>query len=164
MTVTQEIGARHYRDVMGHLPTGAVVVAGRDPRTGRPAGLVVGTFQSLSLAPALVSFSVGSQSSSWPRVRASGCFSASILGAHQRSECLAVAARGEDKFAALDWHEGTQGAPRIAGAHAYVDAEVEQEIEGGDHVIVIARVIAMTPGTGEPLVFHRGRLGGYVAA
>lgn len=54
------------------------------------------------------------------------------------------------------------GSPRIAGAHAWIDCEVTHELDGGDHVIVIARVLQMdAAGDSEPLVFHKGRLGGY---
>ncbi|MFD0442776.1 flavin reductase family protein [Streptomyces indonesiensis] len=42
-----------------------------------------------------------------------------------------------------------------------MDCEPEQELDGGDHLIVIARVVRMSTGPGEPLVFHKGRLGGY---
>ncbi len=70
------IEPRHFRDMMGHLPTGDVVVAGRETAVGQPAGLVVGTFQSLSLESPLVTFSVARTSSSWPRIRPAGRFSA----------------------------------------------------------------------------------------
>ncbi|OXM75321.1 flavin oxidoreductase [Amycolatopsis sp. KNN50.9b] len=143
---------------MGHLPTGVVVVAGRR-RTGEPAGLVVGTFQSLSLDPPLVSFSVALTSSSWPKIRPAGRFSASVLAAGQEDVCRALSSKREDKFSAVDWHESPHGTPRISGAHAWIDCETRHELDGGDHVIVIARVRHLEAGDGDPLVFHRGRLG-----
>lgn len=155
------IEPRHFRDVMGHLPTGVVVVAGREPATGSPAGLVVGTFQSLSLDPPLVSFSVATTSSSWPKIRAAGCFSASVLADGQHDVCGAMSSKQGDKFAAVDWHGSADGNPLIAGAHAWIDCRTVQELEGGDHVIVLAEVRRLDAGGGEPLVFHRGRLGGY---
>lgn len=155
------IDQHHYRTVMGHLPTGVVVVAGREARTGGPAGLVVGTFQSLSMDPPLVSFSVDRNSSSWPKIRPAARFSASVLASGQNDVCRALSSKRDDKFAAVDWHESVDGAPRISGAHAWIDCTVEQELEGGDHVIVLAHVSAMEVGDGEPLVFHRGRLGAY---
>lgn len=163
MTLTSAvIEPRDYRNVMGRLPTGVVVVAGRDTATGHPAGLVVGTFQSLSLEPPLVSFSVARTSSSWPKIQPAGRFSASVLTSGQEAVCQAMSSQGGDKFAALDWHESPDGAPRIAGAHAWIDCETLHEWEGGDHIIVIAHVHRLTAGEGsEPLVFHRGRLGGY---
>lgn len=155
------IEPRHFRDVMGHLPTGVVVVAAREPGTGAPAGLVVGTFQSLSLDPPLVAFSVATTSSSWPKIRPAGFFSASVLADGQHDVCRAMSSRQGDKFAAVDWHESADSTPQIAGAHAWIDCRTAQELEGGDHVIVIAEVRRLDAGGGRPLVFHRGRLGGY---
>lgn len=155
------IEPRHFRDVMGRLPTGVVVVAGRDTATGSPAGLVVGTFQSLSLDPPLVSFSVAATSSSWPKIRPSGHFSASILADEQNDVCRALASKQPDKFAFVDWLESIDGSPQITGAHAWIDCSTVQELEGGDHIIVIAEVRSLDSGGGEPMVFHRGRLGSY---
>ncbi|MFR9731769.1 flavin reductase family protein [Saccharopolyspora sp. MS10] len=165
MTITTDItDSRHYRDVMGRLPTSVVVVAGRDAETGTAAGLVVGTFQSLSLDPPLVCFSVAETSGSWPRVRAGGLFSASVLTTGQDAVCRALSSKSPDKFAAVDWFPSPDGSPRISGAHAWIDCELCHEWTGGDHRIVIARVRNMVAGDGEgtgPLVFYRGRLGGY---
>lgn len=155
------IEPRHFRDVMGHLPTGVVVVAAREPGTGAPAGLVVGTFQSLSLDPPLVAFSVATTSSSWPKIRPAGFFSASVLADGQHDVCRAMSSKQGDKFAAVDWHESADSTPQIAGAHAWIDCKTTQELDGGDHVIVIAEVRRLDAGGGQPLVFHRGRLGGY---
>lgn len=163
MTTTADTSEpHHYRDVMGRLPTSVVVVAGREAETGRAAGLVVGTFQSLSLDPPLVCFSVAETSSSWPKIRPGGLFSASVLATGQDEVCRALASKAEDKFSAVDWHASPDGTPRISGAHTWVDCETLHEWEGGDHLIVIARVRTLIVGDGhEPLVFYRGRLGGY---
>ena len=160
-TPSPRIEPRHFRDVMGHLPTGVVVVAGREPETGNPAGLVVGTFQSLSLDPPLVIFSVATTSSSWPKIRPAGHFSASVLADGQNDVCRALSRKQDDKFTGVDWHESADGTPQIAGAHAWIDCRTVRELEGGDHIIVIAEVRRLDAGGGEPLVFHRGRLGGY---
>ncbi|MCX2729218.1 flavin reductase family protein [Saccharopolyspora sp. NFXS83] len=158
---TATIEPRYFRDVIGHLPTGVTVVAGRDPGTGSPAGLVVGTFQSLSLDPPLVTFSVAATSGSWPKVRHARHFSASVLSDGQHDVCHAMSSRRADKFAALNWHESAEGSPQIAGAHAWIDCTIVQELAGGDHVIVVAEVLRLQAGGGRPLIFHRGALGGY---
>lgn len=163
MTTTPDtLEPRYYRDVMGRLPTSVVVVAGREQRSGRAAGLVVGTFQSLSLEPPLVCFSVAETSSSWPKIRSGDPLSASVLATGQDAICGVLSSKSEDKFSGVDWHSSPDGAPRISGAHAWVDCETLHEWAGGDHLIVIARVRRLITGDGqEPLVFHRGRLGGY---
>lgn len=154
------IEPRYFRDVIGHLPTSVTVVAGREPATGTPAGLVVGTFQSLSLDPPLVTFSVATTSSSWPKIR-NGHFSASVLADDQTHVCQAMSSKQPDKFAGLDWSASVEGSPQIAGAHAWIDCTPLHELEGGDHVIVIAQVLRLQAGTGQPLIFHRGQLGAY---
>ncbi|MEB3366545.1 flavin reductase family protein [Saccharopolyspora mangrovi] len=157
---TPTIEPRYFRDVIGHLPTGVTVVAGREPATGAPAGLVVGTFQSLSLDPPLVTFSVATTSSSWPKIR-SGHFSASVLADDQHHVCKALSSKQSDKFAQLDWSESAEGSPQITGAHAWIDCAPRHELEGGDHVIVVAEVLRLEAGHGQPLIFHRGQLGTY---
>lgn len=162
MTVSSTtLEPRNFRDVMGHLPTGVVVVAGREPGSGNPAGLVLGTFQSLSLDPPLVSFSVATTSTSWPKVRPAGFFSASVLADGQNDVCRALSSKQDDKFTAVDWHESADDTPQISGAHAWIDCRTVRELEGGDHLIVIAEVRRLNAGGGQPMVFHRGRLGGY---
>lgn len=155
------IEPRHFRDVMGHLPTGVVVVAGHEVGTGKPVGLAVGTFQSLSLDPPLVSFGVATTSRSWPRIRLAGRFGASILAAGQEDVCHAMSDKREDRFASVGWHESAAGNPLISGAHAWIECRIARELDGGDHDIVIAEVCHLEAGDGEPLVFHRGRLGAY---
>jgi 3-hydroxy-9,10-secoandrosta-1,3,5(10)-triene-9,17-dione monooxygenase reductase component len=151
----------HYRTVMGHLPTGVVAISAILPGTSTPCGMVVGSFQSLSLEPALVSFSVADTSTSWPKLRSAGRLCASVLALGQEPVCKALSSKHPDKFAYVDWTLSLAGSPRIAGAHAWIDCHVVEELRGGDHVIVIAEVIEMDMGVGEPLVFHKGRLGGY---
>lgn len=155
------IDEAHFRNVMGHLPTGVVALAGMPEGATHPHGLVVGTFQSLSLEPPLVAFSVARSSTSWPKLRAAGRVCASVLAAGQEPVCRALAGKRADKFTDIDWELSDVGTPRIAGAHAWIDCDVVEELDGGDHVIVVARVLRMDIGSGDPLVFHKGRLGGH---
>lgn len=157
------VDQRAFRDVMGHLPTGVVAITGVEADTAEPAGMIVGTFQSLSLTPALVTFSVDRSSTSWPKIRSGGRFSASVLAEQQTDVCQALSRRSGDKFAGVRWVPSPDGSPQFLGASAWIDCAIEQELDGGDHVIVIGRVLRMDGGFTEPLVFHKGRLGGYRA-
>ena len=159
--LTTTIDRAHYRSVMGHLPTGVVAVSAIVPGTATPCGLVVGTFQSLSLEPALVSFSVADTSTSWPKLRSARRLCASVLAAGQESVYRALSSKHPDKFAFLDWSLSPAGSACITGAHAWIDCEVTHELYAGDHFIVIAQVTHMQAEAGEPLVFHKGRLGSY---
>ncbi|GAA3675325.1 flavin reductase family protein [Arthrobacter ginkgonis] len=160
-TLSPAIEPDHYRAVMRHFPTGVAAICSTDPVTGKPCGLIVGTFQALSMEPALVTFSVTRTSTSWPKISRSGSFSVSLLADGQQGVCKALSGKAEDKFAAIGWEESPRGNPRIDGSLGWIDCTVHQELDGGDHVLVVASVQEMRAADGEPLVFHGGRLGGF---
>jgi flavin reductase (DIM6/NTAB) family NADH-FMN oxidoreductase RutF len=149
------IDQAHYRQVLGHFPTGVTVVAGMD--RGEPVGLAVGSFFSLSIEPPLVGFCVGKSSTSWARMEAERAFCVNVLGADQEDVCRVFATSGDDKFASIGWRPAETGAPLIDGVLAWIDCDLEAIHDGGDHHIVIGRVRGMDVGhEGDPLVFFRG--------
>ncbi|NMR29159.1 flavin reductase family protein [Crystallibacter degradans] len=160
-TLSPAIAPDHYRSVMRHFPTGVAAVCAIDPETGKPCGMIVGTFQALSMEPALVTFSVTRTSTSWPKIARSGSFSVSLLADGQQAVCKALSSKAEDKFVAIDWEDSRQGNPHINGALGWIDCTIKQELDGGDHLLIVASVQEMQEADGEPLVFHGGRLGGF---
>ncbi|GAA1515811.1 flavin reductase [Nocardioides humi] len=152
---------RKFRDVLGHLPSGVVAVTGLAD-DGNPVGMVVGTFASVSLEPALVAFFVDQRSTSFPRIREAGVFCANVLSARQEPLCRALAARGGDKFAGVEWRPADSGAPMLDGAVAWVDCDIESITSAGDHLIVIGRVRDLGVSTPTiPLLFFQGGFGGW---
>jgi flavin reductase (DIM6/NTAB) family NADH-FMN oxidoreductase RutF/DNA-binding IclR family transcriptional regulator len=148
-----------FRSVLGHFPTGVAVVTG-DDADGKPAGMAVGSFTSVSLDPPLVAFMPDKSSSSWPKFRDTGTFCVNILGADQESVCRTFATRGGDKFADLTWRPAGSGAPVLDGVLAWIDCDTETVHEAGDHFIVIGRVRELDIGTPAlPLVFFQGGYG-----
>src|SRR6476619_3878226 len=93
-----------YRQVLGHFPTGVVVVTAVDD--GEPVGLAIGSFSSVSLDPPLVGFFPDRSSTSWPRIEKAGSFAVNILGEHQEDICRTFASKGGDKFAGIGWKPG----------------------------------------------------------
>lgn len=158
-----EIDGQQLRTVLGHFATGVVAITGVDPTTGGPTGLAANSFTSVSLTPPLVAFCVAKTSSSWPSVRAAGRFAVNILSDAQENVCRQLAVRGPDKFAGLDWQPSPAGAPVLDGALAWIEAEIDDEHEAGDHTIVVARVRHLYASALEPLLFFRGRYGRVVA-
>ena len=152
------ITAADYRQVFGLLPTGVTAITGLTD-AGKPMGFVVGTFQSLSLEPALVTFCVDKSSSTWPTLRSLGRFTANILSTEQLPVCRALARKGEDKFEGLEYEASAIGTPRLQGATAWIDCRVISEVVAGDHYMIVGSVTAMEPGTGEALVFRGGTFG-----
>jgi flavin reductase (DIM6/NTAB) family NADH-FMN oxidoreductase RutF len=113
------------------------------------------------MEPALVTFSVMHSSTSWPRIAQAGQFSISLLAEDQQHVCRALSAKGENKLSTVDWSGSGLGTPHIHGSLAWFDCRVEQQFTAGDHVVVIASVLDMTPGEGAPLIFHGGRFGSF---
>ena len=148
-----------FRRVLGHHPTGASVVTamGLD---GRPTGMVVGTFTSVSLDPPLVAFLPDKASTSWPRIREAGSFCANVLSAGQQAVSRQFARSGGNKFRGITWTPAPSGSPILRGAVAWVDCDIEQVFESGDHYIVIGRVRDLAAVSAEePLTFWQGRYG-----
>ncbi len=157
----RRIDSDTYRTVMRNLPTAVAAVCSTDPVSGAQNGMIVGTFASLSMEPALVTFSVMHSSTSWPKISAAGTFSVSLLAEDQQQVCRALSAKGEDKLSDVRWSESGWGSPHIHGSLAWFDCRVEQQFVAGDHIVVIASVLEMTSGEGNPLIFHGGRFGSF---
>jgi flavin reductase (DIM6/NTAB) family NADH-FMN oxidoreductase RutF len=144
-----------YRQVMGHFPTGVVVVA-----SPGPVGTAIGSFASLSLDPPLVTFSITKTSSSWPKIRDTGVFCASVLAEDQEHVSRAFAQSGADKFAGLGYKAMGTGSPRIDDCVVWMDCDIADVHEGGDHDIVVGAVREMAVEREvKPLLFFRGGYG-----
>ncbi|GGS46191.1 hypothetical protein GCM10010156_01090 [Planobispora rosea] len=158
------VDSTRFRSVLGHFATGVVAITAIDPGTGAPCGLAANSFTSVSLDPPLVAFCVAHTSTSWPRVRAATTLTVNVLAEHQQPVCAALASKGGDKFAGLEWTASPSGNPVIGDALAWIDCSVEAEYPAGDHVIVVARVHQLdVQGDSGPLVFFRGGYGRFHA-
>jgi 3-hydroxy-9,10-secoandrosta-1,3,5(10)-triene-9,17-dione monooxygenase reductase component len=144
-----------FRATLGHFASGVVVVTGMT--AGLPAGLTCQSFFSLSLDPPLIAIAVGKSSASWPAIAASGAFCANVLAAGQEELGRAFARSGQDKFAGVGWTPALTGSPRLDGALAWVDCQIEAVHETGDHYLVIGSVSDLGTGGGSPLLYFRGQ-------
>lgn len=153
------LDARELRNTMGQFCTGVVIATGC--LDGKPAGFAAQSFTSLSLDPPLVALAPGKTSTSWPKIRDSGSFCINILGAHQKAICDVFAQSGIDKFAEFSWRAGVTGAPVLDGVIAYVDCDLEQEHDAGDHTVAVGRIrdIRILDADALPLLFFRGAYG-----
>jgi len=173
-----------FRRVLGSFASGVTVItapaapaaaettdthsaAGAEPR---PAGFACQSFASLSLDPPLVAFMVARTSTSWPHIARAGVFCVNVLGAGQGELCRAFAVSGADKFAGVAHSPApVTGAPRLDGVPAWIDCAIHAVHTGGDHLIVVGRVLALdaVQGAGAedgPLLFHRGQFGRFAEA
>lgn len=150
------IDARHFRTVLGCLPTGVSVITSIDPE-GSGSALVVGSFTSISLDPPLVGFFPDKRSNSWPFIERNGRFCVNVLGSEQLDLCQRFATRGKDKFAGLSHALTPGGMPLLDHALAWIECTIERVIDIGDHLLVVGAVTALDKrDEGSPLVFFRG--------
>lgn len=152
--------AATFRNVMGRYPTGVSLIAGVG-QDGEPLGMVVGTLTSVSLDPPLVAFLPSTTSSSWAKMKDLKRVCINVLAADQEGLCRTFGSKTvEDKWAGVSWHAAPSGAPVIEGSVAWIDCEIEEVLERGDHYIVLARVDGMSSARSvSPLTFVRGGYG-----
>lgn len=148
-----------FRETLGHYPTGVAVVTGV-AGDGNPAGMVVGTFSSVSLDPPLVAFFPATSSGSFAHLRTAAAFCINVLASDQEPLCRRLATGGAAKFDGVRWRPGPLGSPILEGAVSWVECTFEDIREAGDHYIVLGRVheLAVERST-LPLLFFQGGYG-----
>jgi 3-hydroxy-9,10-secoandrosta-1,3,5(10)-triene-9,17-dione monooxygenase reductase component len=164
-----EIDSAYFRKVMGHVPTPVTVVTGLDA-DGRPLGLTIGSFTSVSLDPPLVGFFPGVSSASWPRLQQGGVFCVNVLAEGQDELCWRFAkeapADSDGRFDGVEWRPGTTGAPVLPGVVAWIDCSIHSVTQVGDHWFVVGAVEAMHHGdvdagdSADAMTFYRGKVSG----
>ncbi|MCI0144059.1 flavin reductase [Arthrobacter bambusae] len=156
-----DFDARRYRNVLGHFPTGVVVITAI-ATNGEPVGMAVGSFTSVSLDPPLVAFLPDKSSSTFPKIREAGSFCVNVLSTAQESVCRAFATKNADRFSATGWRPSESGAPILNGVVAWLECSIESTYEAGDHHIVIGAVKNLAvENPSVPLLFFQGGYGGF---
>jgi flavin reductase (DIM6/NTAB) family NADH-FMN oxidoreductase RutF len=133
-----------FRQVMGCFTTGVTVVTTNSQ--GKPSGLTVSSFTSLSLDPLLVLICVDRASHTLPHLRESKIFAVNFLTAKQvhLSRCFSTPSKDRfEHFCHTPYHVAATGAPILDNALAFVDTRLVAEYPGGDHVIFVGQVEAM---------------------
>jgi len=154
------IEADRFRQVLGYYPTGvaAITAMGAD---GKPLGLVVGTFTSVSLDPPLVGFLPDRKSSTWPLIETAGHFCVNVLASDQTELCRQLAGRG-DKFSGIEYVLSDHGLPLLPGVIAAIECQIHSVSDAGDHVFVLGRVLRLdTVRDADPMLFFKGKYGGF---
>jgi flavin reductase (DIM6/NTAB) family NADH-FMN oxidoreductase RutF len=149
---------RSFRDALGLFPTGVAVVT-TIARDGTPLGATVSSFNSVSLSPPLVLFSVARSASSFAVWSEADIYAVNLLHEHQDAVSTRFARSRTDKWEGTKPLVGETGALLIPGALASFECENYARYDGGDHLILVGRVCAMTTASvadPRPLVFYRG--------
>ena len=143
------------RRAFGCFVTGVTIVTAIDGE-GRPRGFTANSFTSVSLDPPLVLVCIARTAGSYPLFSTTKQFAINILSEEQRPISSRFASKEVDKFAQIEWRPGRTGSPLIGGTVAWLDCRREQQIDAGDHLILVGRVLDFEHSTQTPLGFCRG--------
>lgn len=148
------------RRALGQFATGVTVVTVKGERG--PLGMTANSFASVSLDPPLVLWCPAKSSARHDTLVLAEEFALHVLGQHQHDLAKGFAHHA-DAFELCEWEMNGEGLPLIAGCAARFECRTEQRIDAGDHTILLGRVERVTTGEVEPLVFHKGKYGGFAA-
>ena len=162
MIEASETRVRQFRNALGAFATGVTIVTTRT-RAGADVGLTANSFNSVSLEPPMVLWSLAKSARSLPAFLESSYFAVHVLSASQQELSHMFARRGADKFSGLALERGRGGIPLLDGCSARFQCRTAVKYEGGDHVVFIGEVESFDHFDRPPLVFHGGRYAQAVA-
>ncbi|RED55535.1 flavin reductase (DIM6/NTAB) family NADH-FMN oxidoreductase RutF [Cohnella lupini] len=146
---------------MGKFATGITVITTRDAE-GKPQGMTVNAFTSLSLDPPMLLVCLDNKSATLKHILESKSFCVNILSADQENVSRSFARRGDvDKFEGIPYLEGVAGVPVLDACLAYVVCGLHKAVEGGDHQILLGDALHLNVQQADatPLVFYGGKYG-----
>ncbi|EFQ63993.1 p-hydroxyphenylacetate 3-hydroxylase reductase component [Pseudomonas lactucae] len=146
---------RAFRRALGNFATGVTVVTAADA-AGRKVGVTANSFNSVSLDPPLVLWSLDKRSNSHEVFEQASHFAVNVLAADQIDLSNNFARPKDDRFAEIEYQPGEGGAPVFADCSARFHCENYQQVDGGDHWIMIGKVVAFDDFGRAPLLYHQG--------
>jgi flavin reductase (DIM6/NTAB) family NADH-FMN oxidoreductase RutF len=144
-----------FRRACGRFITGVAIASVIDS-AGRPHGLTINSFTSVSLEPPLVLICLGHQAAALAAFRDARTFGVSILELGQVQISERFARYSDDRFEGTSWHTGAHNTPLVDGAIATLECRLERWFAAGDHDVFLGEVVAAELFPGEPLTFFAG--------
>jgi flavin reductase (DIM6/NTAB) family NADH-FMN oxidoreductase RutF len=146
-----------FRTALGRFATGVTIVTARGP-DGTRVGLTASSFNSVSLEPPLVLWSLSRQSSAMAVFIGASHYAINVLSAQQKDLAIRFASKGVDRWSGIPDTEGWTGAPLIEGAIATFECVNHSRHEEGDHIIFVGEVVqCLHRSELRPLLYHGGR-------
>ncbi len=149
---------RGLRNALGRFATGVTVVTTRT-QDGKFEGVTANSFSAVSLEPPLVLWSLRCAAPSLPAFLASNCFAINVLSKEQARISRHFATPQLNKFERMEFKLGIDGCPIFEGSPAIFECRMQTNVQGGDHIILIGRIIRVHYCDGTPLVFASGQYG-----
>jgi flavin reductase (DIM6/NTAB) family NADH-FMN oxidoreductase RutF len=150
-----EINPDEFRRALGCFATGVAVVTAV-AANGARAGITVSSFNSVSMDPPLVLWSIANNSVNYEAFMQAEYFAVNVLTIGQQELSARFASRRTDKFAGLECREGLHGVPILPEYAACFECRTEKRYDGGDHKIIVGRVLRLEDRDEDPLIFYRG--------
>lgn len=150
-----EVDLREFKRALSCFATGVAVVTTLD-KNGAEVGMTVSSFNSVSLDPPLVLWSIADNSNSYEVFTEAEYFAVNVLAMHQERLSAVFATRGEDKFQKINCRSGIGGVPVLPEYAACFECRTEHIYDGGDHKIIVGRVMRLDDRESDPLIFYRG--------
>lgn len=154
--VTHQDFTRAFRDALGMFATGVAVVTTRAPN-GEAIGLTVNSFNSVSLDPPLIVWSLARHLTSLPVFEACEYYAVNVLAEDQQWLSQLFATRSDEKFAGLEIDDGLYGIPLLRGCCARFECRNTLRHPGGDHLMFVSEVVRFDRADLPPLVFQGGQ-------
>jgi len=158
MTDHGQLELGEFRKALGSFTTGVTVVTTRG-QEGNDTGLTANSFNSVSLDPPMVLWSLGKSALSMAHFREAEYFAVHILSQEQEELSGTFAKRGVDKFSGLDIERGPDDIPLLKHCAARFVCKTAYQYEGGDHIIFVGEVTDFKHWDRLPLLFHGGQYG-----
>lgn len=152
----QEFDTIAFRNALGSFTTGVTIITATAP-DGTPVGLTANSFNSVSLDPPMVLWSLAKTSLSVDAFNEAKHWNVHVLSQEQQDLSNTFASRGENKFKEIDLDEGVSNAPLIPNCSARFQCRNMVTHDGGDHLIYIGEVLSFDQQTLPPLVFQQGQ-------
>ncbi|MEK0435062.1 MAG: hypothetical protein RL369_1111 [Pseudomonadota bacterium] len=156
LPVEPEFDTQHFRAALSQFATGVTIITTRDPE-GEFFGLTASSFNSVSLTPPLVLWSLGSHSRSMALFAENSHYVINVLAADQAELAERFASRIEDRFSGVDFTLSNNGLPILSGVSAWFECHNRSRHPEGDHVIFVGEVEQCAFERKPALVFHDSR-------
>ena len=147
-----------FKAAMGNYPTGVTVVTALDQQ-GKPMGMTVNSFASVSLDPLLVLWSIDKKAFLYEEFLKADKFVVNILAEDQSDLCNLFASRVEDRFSGCEWRASELNQPILANSLSVLECTLFKQVDAGDHTILIGEVTDIKNEEKNPLLYHRRFVG-----
>jgi flavin reductase (DIM6/NTAB) family NADH-FMN oxidoreductase RutF len=147
-----------FRAALGQFATGVTIITTLSS-AGEPIGFTANSFNSVSLDPPLVLWSLGLAASSLAPFSASTHYAVNVLATDQLELSRRFGSKSivaAERFDGVAWRAGETGVPLLEGACAWFECANRSRYEEGDHVIFVGAVMHLGYATHEPLIFQNG--------